>query len=305
MEPVLSIDTLLPLGISTKRKPHWEQKIYQITGVKGSEGVVYEVQEMNNKDSKPRVVHRNMLMQVGNNFVLDNIEKDPTSSTSKCSKVKEEDQNVIKRKTVIESEDSDEEMGFYPGELVLENSQIDSDTEVVDDGSVAVSSDVDELVLETPQIDPDTEVVDDGSVGVSSDVDDTGIEEHEQDNMSEEIDSEIEAETASELSELDIEKEEAEMAERVKMSSRRRDPPSRLAYDRNGQVNVNEITPQYRPMTQLNSVYPNQMITPPVPPIPEPISNITNQQYQQYGDIVYVPPVSNVTNNQYKQCSDI
>ena len=40
-----------------KLRSFWEQKIYEVTALKGAEGVVYEVKEVNNRRSKPRIVH--------------------------------------------------------------------------------------------------------------------------------------------------------------------------------------------------------------------------------------------------------
>ena len=54
-----------------KLRSFWEQCIYVVTSLKGEHGVVYEVREDGNRTSKPRVLHRNMLLPVGDDFQLE------------------------------------------------------------------------------------------------------------------------------------------------------------------------------------------------------------------------------------------
>ena len=144
-----------------KLRSYWEQKVYIITDVKGSQNVVYEVREEGNRKSKPRVVHRNMLMSVNDDFVLsENEEKVEEKKSEKEKKNEEKKHKVVKndenkmaaaQKKVVESDsdDSEEERGFYPSELqglrtepVARRTRSNQDDKHV---HFAVSTDVDDM----------------------------------------------------------------------------------------------------------------------------------------------------------------
>ena len=111
-----------------KIRSFWEQQVYRITALKGSAGVVYEIQpEDQEGKGRKRVVHRNMIMPVTEKFSLDS---EPPEKTEIRPRKKEEDPVVkkksrkdgekLKKKVVTFSkeveDDSDEDDGFYPCE---------------------------------------------------------------------------------------------------------------------------------------------------------------------------------------------
>ena len=70
-------------GVRRKLKSFWEQKIYVVTSLVGDQGVVYEVRDESCKTAKPRILHRNMLLPVSDDFVMDPVEKKKTKAKNR------------------------------------------------------------------------------------------------------------------------------------------------------------------------------------------------------------------------------
>ena len=66
--------------------------------MKGSEGVVYEVKEEGNNKSKPKIVHRNMLMSISDNFTFNEEEKKESKQKKQKEKEKKEKEKEKKEK---------------------------------------------------------------------------------------------------------------------------------------------------------------------------------------------------------------
>ncbi|XP_066934618.1 uncharacterized protein [Clytia hemisphaerica] len=77
LAPLLPGDRVLLKNVKERGGPgklrsHWERRVYRI---QESQGPVYTVVDEKHAAAKPRVVHRNMIMPVGNEFILDPQEK--------------------------------------------------------------------------------------------------------------------------------------------------------------------------------------------------------------------------------------
>ena len=75
-------------GVRRKLKSFWEQKIYVVTSIVGDQGVVYEVKDESSKTAKPRILHRNMLLPVSDDFVMDPVSRTRIVAEGKKTKGK-------------------------------------------------------------------------------------------------------------------------------------------------------------------------------------------------------------------------
>ena len=105
-------------GGTGKLRSFWEHHIYVVKTLKGEHGVVYEIQEEGNESSKPRVVHRNMLMPIEDEFIMEPVEFQKSTSRSTTSSRKLFSKQVLSYPEEEDEHDSDDETGFYPCQLI-------------------------------------------------------------------------------------------------------------------------------------------------------------------------------------------
>ena len=137
-----------------KLRSYWERRVYRI---EDSQGPVYTVVDEKNITAKPRVVHRNMIMLVDNEFVLD--------SSEKKRKPKKQQQHA--RRTPVRKEvpvhDEEERHAESDDERPLQLVQYHN--EVMDDDHHVQNENVDnEMVPDELVIPPEDETVDDENV---------------------------------------------------------------------------------------------------------------------------------------------
>ena len=102
-----------------KLRSYWEQDVYKVLSKKGDLDVVYEVRRENDSKARRRVVHRNMLLPVDNDFDHNGAELTTKPAVEKPSTVKT--RRMTRMEPAIqdesESESDDDDVGFTPNQL--------------------------------------------------------------------------------------------------------------------------------------------------------------------------------------------
>ena len=107
-----------------KLRAFWEPVIYVVKSVKGEEGVVYEICKQSD-GSGTRIVHRNMLLPVDEEFEIKDSSRTEEENMERCTSNNRTKGVTKKRKhnlqknghRTIESDDSDNDLGYYPNQL--------------------------------------------------------------------------------------------------------------------------------------------------------------------------------------------
>ena len=277
-----------------KLRSYWEQQVYKIVSLKGSEGVVYEIQREDCNSRKTQVVHRNMILPVDDEFTLQpdetqrevKNEKPTEDVVSKKDGEKQEgeargrkkrrrgkrkkNQNSEERNKQESEESEDvEDVGFFPHQLfnnetpsnVVENTDNSIDFNVNQETTHSDNQHMDEGEETADEETPDELVTYPEEIEEATGVDDAGEVDEERDGM-----------------------EGGNVADRLKREGRQRNEIERFGYDTLGQPKVSMVSasyPVFLPQQQWGYQYSPTHQTPVYLPLYQPsVPQLPMNQHQ-------------------------